>query len=506
VTAAEESARHPRPRPDHAGPDRAGRARTRHDPRPGARTHDLGAHGRTGLSDADRLIEGARTGGRSGYQRAARRSVAYGRGFRPPSCCNGGSACPASLARMTADRFELLLSQRLILRDLGGFIDGRIRRIHGRRVADLLQELLARRIERWKPRSRGCACNTRATPRNWNAASSGAPRSAGGTRIRGDARGRADRGRGLHHADAGLARRRAAAEERPPLDIALQRTELVRQFPLFADLDDGTLKRLGRAADPLRQCGDVVMRKDAGAQRVLHRLGRGRTGNRRPDLAARAGRDVRPDGHPDEPGAPRRGPRHRALHAARAGRGGSGASYRQRQNAIRGGRHGVLRSVRRPRHHPRRLVELRYRQRPRRHRQRPYADTRPRRHLRRRARGFALPLPPLRPVRRRETRHRRGDRWTCRRRPRPAARARQHPRSRWRRADRRPPQRREPDHQPDPPRDAPGAQQDGGRHRGPAEPADGPRSLRGGPANRHLELPVERRWRPRQDSNLQPIP
>ncbi len=34
------------------------------------------------LSDADRLIEGARTGGRSGYQRAARKSVTYGRGFR----------------------------------------------------------------------------------------------------------------------------------------------------------------------------------------------------------------------------------------------------------------------------------------------------------------------------------------------------------------------------------------------------------------------------------------
>lgn len=48
---------------------------------------------------------------------------------------------------MTADRFELLLSQRLVLCDLGAFIDGRIRRIHGRRLADLLHELLSRRIE-----------------------------------------------------------------------------------------------------------------------------------------------------------------------------------------------------------------------------------------------------------------------------------------------------------------------------------------------------------------------
>ena len=64
-----------------------------------------------------------------------------------PCGCNSRLGLSGSLARMTADRFELLLSQRLILRDLGAFIDGRIRRIHGRRVAELLHELLARRVE-----------------------------------------------------------------------------------------------------------------------------------------------------------------------------------------------------------------------------------------------------------------------------------------------------------------------------------------------------------------------
>ncbi len=99
------------------------------------------------LSDADRLIEGARNQGRSGYNRAARRSVAYGRAFRVAVLLNGRLRLSGPLARMAADRFELLLSQRLMLRDLGAFIDGRIRRIHGRRVAELLHELLARRIE-----------------------------------------------------------------------------------------------------------------------------------------------------------------------------------------------------------------------------------------------------------------------------------------------------------------------------------------------------------------------
>ena len=92
------------------------------------------------LSHADRLIEGARTGGRTGYQRAARQSVDYGRAFRTVVLIHGRLGLSGPLARMTADRFELLLSQRLILRDLDAFIGGRIRRIHGRRVSDLLQQ------------------------------------------------------------------------------------------------------------------------------------------------------------------------------------------------------------------------------------------------------------------------------------------------------------------------------------------------------------------------------
>ena len=44
-----------------------------------------------------------------------------------------------------------------------------------------------------------------------------------------------------------LTKRRDKAEGRPPLDIALKRFELIRQFPLFADLDDKAVKQLGRA-------------------------------------------------------------------------------------------------------------------------------------------------------------------------------------------------------------------------------------------------------------------
>lgn len=64
--------------------------------------------------------------------------------------------------------------------------------------------------------------------------------------------------------------RRASAEERPRLDIALQRAELVRQFPLFADLDNARIRRLGRALKTRHfNAGDVIIRKDNEAKNVF---------------------------------------------------------------------------------------------------------------------------------------------------------------------------------------------------------------------------------------------
>ena len=67
-----------------------------------------------------------------------------------------------------------------------------------------------------------------------------------------------------------LTERRIAAERRPRLDITLQRNELVRQFPLFADLDDAALHRLSRALKTrYANAGEVVVRKDGPANSVF---------------------------------------------------------------------------------------------------------------------------------------------------------------------------------------------------------------------------------------------
>ena len=222
------------------------------------------------LHDADRLIEGARAGGRSGYQRAARRSVAYGRAFRAAVVLHSRLGLSTPLVRMTADRFERLLSQRLILRDLDAFIDGRIRRIHGRRVAELLHGLLTRRVETVETALEGLRLQYPGYAEELER------RFIRRTALRLEEREyTAMREDGLIGAEVytalmqDLAARRTAAEARPRLDIAVQRIEFVRQFPLFTDLDDRALKRLGRSLKTRYvDAGTVIVKKDSLAKSV----------------------------------------------------------------------------------------------------------------------------------------------------------------------------------------------------------------------------------------------
>jgi monovalent cation:H+ antiporter, CPA1 family len=223
------------------------------------------------LADADRLIEGTRTNGRVGYARAARASVSYGRGFRAAAFLHNRLRISAPLARMTANRFELLLAQRLILRDLDGFIDRRIRRIHGRRVADLLHELLARRGEGVETALEGLRLQYPGYAEEIER------RFIRRTALRLEEREYATmRGDGLIGAELyaalvqDIAARRVEAEGRPRLDVAVQKAELVRQFPLFDGMEDANLRQLGRALRTRYvNAGDVIMRKDGAVRSVF---------------------------------------------------------------------------------------------------------------------------------------------------------------------------------------------------------------------------------------------
>jgi monovalent cation:H+ antiporter, CPA1 family len=190
--------------------------------------------------------------------------VSYGRAFRAAVFLHNRLGCLGPLARMTADRFELLLSQRLILRDLDGFIDRRIRRIHGRRVADLLHELLARRVETVETALEGLRLQypgyAEEIERRFIRRTALGSRSGNTTTMRGDGLIGAE----LHSALPGHRPRRPRPRAAPgstwlsrrPNSSASSRSSPAWTTPLLKQLSRALRARYVNA-------GDVILRKDA---------------------------------------------------------------------------------------------------------------------------------------------------------------------------------------------------------------------------------------------------
>lgn len=199
------------------------------------------------VADADHLIDGARTLGRTGYQRAAKKSVDYRRVYRLALFLHNRLRWSAPLARLIEERFEVLVSQSVIFGDLEGFIDARIKRLHGRRVAELLQDLLDRRKTMVETALEGLRLQF-----------PGYAEELGRNIIQRTALRLEEReydalldqslvGDELHITlIQDIASRRAIAEQRLTLDLSVRRAELIRQYPLFTDLDQTSLKQLAR--------------------------------------------------------------------------------------------------------------------------------------------------------------------------------------------------------------------------------------------------------------------
>ena len=203
--------------------------------------------GARSLLDADRLVEAARTNGRLGYQRAARESIARSDLDRFYQSLHNRLQISWPLANAVSARFAVIQGQRVILRDLDDFVDSRIAPIHGVRVAELLRELVDKRhkalsqaLEALRLQFPGYAEELerrfvrRIALRLEECEYDGM---------------RKDRlvGAELHAALIEDLDARRAVEDRPPiLDLDLQRTELVRDFPMFQDLDEAARDRLSR--------------------------------------------------------------------------------------------------------------------------------------------------------------------------------------------------------------------------------------------------------------------
>ena len=215
------------------------------------------------LSDVDRLIEQTRGGGRNEYRAAGRRALGYGGWYRLAVFVHNRLRWSLPLERMTAERFELLLNQRLILGELHGYINSKIRRIHGRRVADLLHELLRRREEETDSAVEGLRlqypgyaeemerrfirrASIRLEEREYETLfSDGLISRELYTILRNR-----------------LSGRRTKVEARPALDFALQKDAFLRSFPLFAGMREDQRRQLARALRTHHvEPGAVLLRK-----------------------------------------------------------------------------------------------------------------------------------------------------------------------------------------------------------------------------------------------------
>ena len=223
------------------------------------------------LSDSARLIERTRTGGRTEYRAAARVNMGYGRGHRLASFLHRRLRLSRMLQRIVADRFEVLLVSRMFLRDLHGFVDSKILRIHGRRVADLLHEMLGRREDACDRELEGMRLQY---PGHAEQVERGFIRKA---QLRLEEREfQASHADGLIGADLyaglvrGLTQRRRATGVRPKLDLTRQKFEIVTRFALFASLPVPRRKALARALVTIyAQPGEVLMKRGDQADAVF---------------------------------------------------------------------------------------------------------------------------------------------------------------------------------------------------------------------------------------------
>jgi monovalent cation:H+ antiporter, CPA1 family len=222
------------------------------------------------LSDVDRVIESTRAAGRTGYRDAGRKSLGRVPRYKLAIRLHNWFGLSGLLTNMTADRFEILLNQRLILSDLHDYIDSKIKRIHGKRVAEILHEALKRREEETRKALNGLQLQYPSYAADMER------RFIRRTALRLEEQEYqvffSDRliGREVHAKLVhGIQEERRRLDLRPRLDLAMEKTEFTRRFPIFGEMDDVQREQLVRAlktryAEP----GEVLMRRGDVARNV----------------------------------------------------------------------------------------------------------------------------------------------------------------------------------------------------------------------------------------------
>jgi monovalent cation:H+ antiporter, CPA1 family len=203
------------------------------------------------LTTVERLSEGARTAGRTGYNRAARRAVAFGPRFRLAHALHRLAGMERLLVNQLADRFELLMVSRIVLEALARSVRSRMAALLGARVADILGEIVAQRLQ-------ATTAALDALRLQYPAYAEALQRRflrEAGLRLE-SAQYQALLEEGLigrelyNELQREVAAGRAAAAARPHLDLGLDTRELVRQYPLFETLGPADFDKIRRLLRP----------------------------------------------------------------------------------------------------------------------------------------------------------------------------------------------------------------------------------------------------------------
>jgi CPA1 family monovalent cation:H+ antiporter len=203
------------------------------------------------LTAVERVFEYTRSAGRTGYNRAARRLLAFGPTFRLAHAWHRFAGLERPLMRRLADRFELLLVSRIVLEELARVARSRMPALLGARVADILGEIVDHRLQATTAALDALGLQypayADALQRRFLRQSALRLESAEYQKLFQEGL----IGRDLYNnLQREVALGRAEAAARPDLDLGLETRELVRQVPLFEALRPAELDKICRLLRP----------------------------------------------------------------------------------------------------------------------------------------------------------------------------------------------------------------------------------------------------------------
>jgi CPA1 family monovalent cation:H+ antiporter len=224
-----------------------------------------------GVAETGRIVDAARSGGVPAYIKATRDTIRFGPWFRAALWLHERLGVHAPLAMALERRFEQLVLQRAVLRDLRDFVRGRFARLIGAETAEDLGRLVDQRLT--------------AVEQQHEAFKLQYPEFATELQRRFVLRRallRENRAYRELHADGVIGREVLDALERdgrkleralsrnPPLDLGLARADLVSRVPIFAGLSEDRRSRIARLLRPrLAVPGQLLVRRGEKGDRMF---------------------------------------------------------------------------------------------------------------------------------------------------------------------------------------------------------------------------------------------